>query len=131
MSASNTHLSAPSVPVNQELFEVKKVPKRRNSNHDKCTILKAQFGIQTHCIPDRESKSGRNWLALSMPAAVKLLDGYGLDDEEKAVLSAIIAGYGRLIDESGLSADGYPTEYAAVQAAAAQAQARANEGGSK
>lgn len=98
-----------------ELFGVEVTPRYRRSNRAECEALKAKYGIITHCMPDRESKSGRNWMALSMPAAIKKLEGYDLTDEEKTDLSAIVAGYGRLLDECGLLIDGQPTEFEAVK----------------
>lgn len=46
------------------------------------------------------------WLAVNMTAAVKMLDGYNLTDDEKTDLSCLMAGYCRLIGEAGLTGYG-------------------------
>lgn len=122
MSKASAPVPAASRAVNSELlFEVPKIPRHRISHRAEIEALKTQHGIQTHCMPEFSNKGrkGRNWMALSMPAACAKLDGYKLTDEEKSDLCSIVAGYGRLLDECGLLIDGAPTEFQAVKAAVA------------
>lgn len=56
-----------------------------------------------------------DWMALSMPECIARLDGYGLTDEEKSCAIALVAGYGRLLDDASLIEYG-PTEYETCKA---------------
>ena len=60
-------------------------------------------GVQTHHAPHAEPP----WIAICMPAVCKMLEGYGLTEEEKTDLVALMAGYCRLIDEAGLIGYGH------------------------
>lgn len=58
--------------------------------------------IQTHHAPDCNPP----WIAVPMKAAVDLLAGYKLTEEEKNSLPAIMSGFCRFLDESGMVFDG-------------------------
>lgn len=52
--------------------------------------------------------------AVNMTVAIEFLEGYGLTEEEKTSLPALMAGYCRLIEESKLVGFG-DTEFEAIQ----------------
>ena len=54
------------------------------------------------------------YLAVNMTVALKRLEGYGLTDEEKTSLPALMAGYCRLVDEARLTGFG-DTEFEAIK----------------
>ena len=53
-------------------------------------------------------------VATNMTVAVRMLEGYGLTEEEKNDIRELQAGYCRLIDERGLNGFG-ETEFEAIQ----------------
>ena len=54
------------------------------------------------------------YMAINMTKALEMLDGYGLSDEEKTELPALMFGYFRLIEEAGLAGYG-ETELESIQ----------------
>ena len=62
-----------------------------------------EHDIQTHHAPHMEEAP---WLAIPMKAARELLAGYDLTEDEKNNLPAMMAGYCRLLDESGMTFEG-------------------------
>lgn len=52
-------------------------------------------------------------VAVNMTVAIEMLEGYDLTDEEKNDVTDLLAGYCRLIDESGLAGYG-DTEFSAI-----------------
>ena len=54
------------------------------------------------------------YMAINMTKALEMLDGYGLSDEEKTELPALMFGYFRLIEEAGLSGYG-ETEFESIR----------------
>lgn len=81
----------------------------REARRAKVKEWKAAHGIFAY-------KGGcEDWMALSMPECIARLDGYGLTDEEKTCAMALVAGYGRLLDDASLIEYG-PTEYETCKA---------------
>ena len=70
--------------------------------------VKADYRIFTHYSPDDE------WMAFSMTEAIKLLEDYDLNDEEKNEPMVLFGRYCRLLDESGNLVDRQSTELDAI-----------------
>lgn len=76
----------------------------RDPSRAPCARLEAwkeQWGVWTI-----RSHVERPWLAMAFRTALTALDGYGLNEEERANPMALYAGYCRLMDEAGMIADG-------------------------
>ena len=54
------------------------------------------------------------FMAVNMTAVVNILGGYGLTEEEKTSIPDLMAGYCRLVDESGMAGYG-DCEFEAIQ----------------
>lgn len=54
---------------------------------------------QTHHAPHMGETA---WMAVDMEAAIKLLEGYDLSEEEKNDIEHLMMGYCRLLDEADL-----------------------------
>lgn len=100
--------------MSESLFDLSPVTRPRVSNRAQVAALKKEHGIWTHYA------KGCGWLAVCIPKALELLKGYGLSEEEKSNPVELVGGYGRLIDESGLSVDGGETELKTVEALVAK-----------
>jgi len=95
-----------------DLPEFAATKRKRVSHHAEVRRLKELHGIWTDHCPDL------GWMALSVPQCMEALKGYSLTEEERTMPIALVAGYGRLLEEAGLLIDGASTELLACQAVA-------------
>ena len=94
-------LGAP--PCSEFLFDAPEQLSPRLAAEKEAMEKAKSNGVQTHHAPHAEPP----WIAICMPAVCKMLEGYGLTEEEKTDLVALMAGYCRLIDEAGLIGYGH------------------------
>lgn len=80
------------------LFDVPEQLSPRLASEKQAMEKAKAAGVKTHHAPHVEPP----WIAVSMIDAQKILRGYPLTEEEKTDLSALMAGYCRLIDEADL-----------------------------
>lgn len=94
-----------------ELFFVKQVPKTSVSHSAEVKAWKDKYRIYTHHAPH----AGR-WIAFSMDECCEAFKGYNLTEAQKTDGFEMLAGFCRLMDESGIVEDNHRTEYMACSA---------------
>lgn len=82
-----------------DLFpELPRTPSRVSQVKAALETWKKENGVFTH----RANHMEHPWSALAFEKAKEVLSGYELSDEEKTYPGSLIAGYCRLLDDSGL-----------------------------
>ena len=109
-SKQNVNEPLPASGLFSFVAEIPRSKSNREIRAEQVDAWKAEYGIQTHCC-----RGGGDWMAVSMPECIALLEGYGLTDAEKTSLPALMAGYCRLLDEAGVIEDGHATEFIACE----------------
>lgn len=86
-------------------------PNVREERRKYVAEMKEKHEIFTH-----HCAGAGDWMALDMPLCRRLLNGYDMTREEKTDGVALMAGYGRLLDEAHMIEENHKTEYDAVKA---------------